>query len=76
LSEILGEEGIKKVLSLDLKIPIVAIGGVTPQDVQKILSLGVHGIAVSSGIVAAKNIKAAFKEYLNQTIFCRTENIG
>jgi thiamine-phosphate pyrophosphorylase len=76
LSEILGEEGIKKVLSLNLKIPIVAIGGIIPHDVQKILSLGVHGIAVSSGIVAAKNIKAAFKEYLNQTIFCRAENIG
>jgi thiamine-phosphate pyrophosphorylase len=63
LSEILGEEGIKKVLSLNLKIPIIAIGGITPQDVKKILELGVQGIAVSSGIVGAEDIKAAFEEY-------------
>jgi len=63
LSEILGEAGIKKVLDLHLKIPVIAIGGITPSDVPKILSLGAGGIAVSSGIVAAKNIKAAFKEY-------------
>jgi len=49
LSEILGEGGIKKVVSLDLKIPIIAIGGIVLEDVEKILSLGVHGIAVSSG---------------------------
>jgi len=64
LSEILGEVGIKKVLDLHLKIPIIVIGGITASDVPKILSLGVHGIAISSGIVAAKDIKAAFKEYL------------
>ena len=63
LSEILGEAGIKKVLDLNLKIPIIAIGGIIPSDVPKILSLGVYGIAISSGIVAAKDIKAAFKEY-------------
>jgi len=49
LSEILGENGIKKVVSLNLKIPILAIGGIVLEDVRKILSLGVHGIAVSSG---------------------------
>jgi thiamine-phosphate pyrophosphorylase len=64
LSEILGEAGIKKVLGLHLKIPVIAIGGITPSDVPKILSLGAYGIAISSGIVAAKSIKAAFKEYL------------
>jgi len=63
LSEILGEAGIKKVLDSHLKIPVIAIGGITPSDVPKILSLGVHGIAISSGIVAAQNIKAAFRAY-------------
>ncbi len=81
LSEILGEAGIKKVLDLNLKIPVIAIGGITPSDVPKILSLGVHGIAVSSGIVTAQNIKAAFKEYLvaidlEQTVFGFAENIA
>ncbi|MDR2580137.1 MAG: thiamine phosphate synthase [Fibromonadaceae bacterium] len=60
LSEVLGESGIKKVTSLRLNTPIIAIGGISPQDIPKILSLGVHGIAISSYIVAAKNIKEAF----------------
>jgi len=76
LSEILGEAGVKKVLDLHLKIPVIAIGGITPSDVPKILSLGAHGIAVSSGIVAAQNIKAAFKEYSKQTFFGFAENIA
>jgi thiamine-phosphate pyrophosphorylase len=76
LSEILGEEGTKKIIRLNLQIPVIAIGGIVPCDVQKILSLGVHGIAVSSGLVAAKNIKEAFKEYSNQTIFGSAKNIA
>jgi thiamine-phosphate pyrophosphorylase len=66
LSEILGETGIKKIIDMDLKIPIIAIGGIALRDVNKILSLGVQGIAVSSGIVAAKNIKKAFSLYLEE----------
>jgi len=66
LSEILGEAGIKKVADLNLKIPVIAIGGIALQDVGKILSLGVQGIAVSSGIVAAKDIKEAFALYLKE----------
>jgi thiamine-phosphate pyrophosphorylase len=76
LSEILGEEGIKKGLDLGLKIPVIAIGGISPADVPKILSLGVYGIAVSSGIVVAKNIKAAFKEYSKQAGFGFVKNIA
>jgi thiamine-phosphate pyrophosphorylase len=75
LSEILGEAGIKKVVDLNLKIPVIAIGGITLQDVRKVLSLGVQGIAISSGIVATKDIKEAFKEYLEQALFCLAENI-
>jgi len=75
LSEILGEAGIKKVLELHLKVPVVAIGGITLADVPKILSLGVQGIAVSSGIVAAKNIKAAYEEYSKQAVFGFAKNI-
>jgi len=64
LSEILGEAGIRRVIDLNLKIPVIAIGGIALQDVGKILSLGVQGIAVSSGIVAAKDIKEAFSLYI------------
>jgi thiamine-phosphate pyrophosphorylase len=66
LSETLGEAGIKKITDMNLKIPIIAIGGIAIQDVNKVLSLGVQGIAVSSGIVAAKDIKKAFSLYLKE----------
>jgi thiamine-phosphate pyrophosphorylase len=75
LSEILGEAGIKKVLDLHLKTPVIAIGGIIPADIPKILSLGIYGIAVSSGIVAAKSIKEAFKEYSKRTVFGFAKNI-
>jgi len=75
LSEILGEAGIKKVLDLHLKVPVIAIGGITLADVPKILSLGVQGIAVSSGIVAAKNIKTAYEEYSKRAVFGFAKNI-
>jgi len=75
LSEVLGEAGIKRVLDLHLKIPVIAIGGITLADIPKILSLGVQGIAISSGIVAAKNIKAAYEEYSKQTVFGSAKNI-
>jgi len=76
LSEILGEAGIKKAVDLNLKIPVIAIGGIILRDVKKILSLGVQGIAVSSGIMAAKDIKEAFKEYLERTVLCLAKNIA
>jgi len=76
LSEILGEAGIKKVLDSHIKIPVIAIGGIIPADIPKIISLGAYGIAVSSGIVAAKNIKAAFKEYSERIVFGFAENIA
>jgi thiamine-phosphate pyrophosphorylase len=76
LSEILGETGIKNVVDLNLKIPIIAIGGIALQDIEKIIPLGVQGIAVSSGIVAAENIKEAFKKYLEQVILCLGKNIA
>ena len=75
LSKILGEIGTKKVVALHLKIPIIAIGGIVPADLPKILALGIYGVAVSSGIVASKNIKAAFKEYSNHAIFGLAKNI-
>jgi len=76
LSEVLGETGIKNVVDLNLKIPVIAIGGIALQDIEKIVPLGVQGIAVSSGIVAAEDIGEAFKEYLKLVILCLGKNIA
>jgi len=63
LSAVLGETGIKKVIELNLKIPVIAIGGIAAEDVKRILALGVQGIAVCSGIVGAKDLKSALLRF-------------
>lgn len=51
-----------------VKVPIIAIGGITPERVEPILQTGAQGIAVLSGILLAKDpLKAAqaYAEALN-----------
>lgn len=55
LSPILGLEGYSKIIAQmkdeDIDIPIVAIGGITFDDIPEIMATGVTGIAMSGGIL-------------------------
>ena len=42
-----------------VSIPVVAIGGITQQNVEKLAGSGICGVAVISAIYAAKDVKAA-----------------
>lgn len=57
LSPILGLEGYKKIVdqmnSTGLNLPIVAIGGITADDIPEIMKTGVTGIALSGSILRA-----------------------
>lgn len=59
LSPILGIEGYKKIIesmkSSNLDIPIIAIGGITYDDIPSILGTGINGIALSGAILNAKD---------------------
>ena len=59
LSPILGLEGyrtiIQKMDEADIHIPIVAIGGITADDIPSILQTGVTGIALSGTVLRAKD---------------------
>jgi len=61
LSPILGTEGyssiIEKCRMEGINIPIIAIGGILPDDKEDILNTGVHGLAVSSVITMSENIQ-------------------
>ena len=51
LSPVLGAEGYKKILEkLQTETPIIAIGGITLDDVSTIVKTGVYGVAVSAAI--------------------------
>ena len=57
LSPLLGTDGsrdvVNKVRDADVLLPIVAIGGISIEDIPAIMSTGVNGIAVSGSIINA-----------------------
>jgi len=61
LSPILGISGfqeiIKRLAGLEKSIPLIAIGGILPEDIPELKSIGVHGIAMFSALILAKNRK-------------------
>ena len=59
LSPVLGLEGYASILSqmkeANINLPVVAIGGITNEDIPDILRTGVNGIALSGTILRAEN---------------------
>ena len=59
LSPILGTAGVAAVMSevraAGMTIPVVAIGGVTAEDVPALMAAGVNGVAMSGAILRAEN---------------------
>jgi thiamine-phosphate pyrophosphorylase len=57
LSPILGWDGINAIMRKlgSVHIPIIAIGGILPEDITAIMETGVHGVAVSGAITHAAN---------------------
>lgn len=55
LSPVLGIEGyaqiVKTVREADMLLPIVAIGGITLEDIPALMSTGINGVAVSGSII-------------------------
>jgi thiamine-phosphate pyrophosphorylase len=54
LEPVLGLEGYERILRLfnavNMHIPVIAIGGIVPDDIPDLLQAGVHGVAVSGAI--------------------------
>ncbi len=59
----LGPEGFTRLSRLAGGRPVLAIGGVTPDDVPGILRAGGTGVAVVSGILAAEDVERAASRY-------------
>lgn len=74
LSPILGLEGYKKIMeqvkNANINVPIIAIGGITPEDLPALLKTGIYGLALS-GVLTNKPdtdllIKQLYQEFKNQ----------
>ena len=59
----LGADGFQRIVELARGKPCIAIGGIKPEDVGPVLSVGGAGVAVVSGILGAGDIEAAAREY-------------
>jgi thiamine-phosphate diphosphorylase len=59
----LGSDGLRQVVGQGKGRPCLAIGGVKVSDVPEIHRSGAAGIAVISGILAARDVEAAARQY-------------
>ncbi len=70
LSPVLGIEGYNEILQScsvnGIRVPIIAIGGITVQDLEALHDAGLHGVAVSSAIKRTQNPVAAVKQFLGK----------
>jgi len=57
-----GPEFIAEIVA-NCSLPVIAIGGITPERVPEVLQAGAHGVAVLSGILAADDPARAAREY-------------
>ena len=69
LSPVLGLKGYTAILSqmkeANIELPVVAIGGITCEDIPAILETGVNGIALSGTILRAEDPAAETRKILN-----------
>ena len=68
LAPLLGTEGYRDILArmrgAGIRLPVVAIGGIEPEDVPAILSTGVTGIALSGAVARAEDPREATERFL------------
>ena len=68
--DLLGKDGYRhikeRLVQANIQIPILAVGGVKSEDVDKLMQTGVYGIAVSSAVNKAADPVRAFKEIYNK----------
>jgi thiazole tautomerase (transcriptional regulator TenI) len=58
-------KGVEKLqeITMNTKLPIIAIGGITPSNSRLVIKAGAKGIAVMSGVLEAEDPIQAVKEY-------------
>ena len=67
LNPVLGMQGLELIMEqldkMQINFPLIAIGGIKPADVKNILKLGIHGVAVSSAINDATDLRKTINDF-------------
>ena len=70
---LLGIEGYAKAMNVlkqqNIDLPVLAVGGVTLDDIDDLMKTGVFGIAASSAINQAENMREAYLDFYDKVIF-------
>lgn len=78
LSPVLGIEGIKKVTAAaknaGIELPIVAVGGITIDDVEPLIQAGVSGIAMSSAIITSDDPMLYTMKVMEKLLNIKSDN--
>jgi len=66
-------EGYKNAITIleqqQIELPVLAVGGVTLNDIDDLLKTGVFGIAASSAINQAEDMRSAYLDFYDKVIF-------
>jgi thiamine-phosphate pyrophosphorylase len=60
---LLGFEGYRQLQKQPIEIPVIAVGGITLNDVETLIQTGIYGIAVSAAVNLAIDPGAVVKEF-------------
>ncbi len=67
---LLGVDGYREIISAmqaeGIEIPVLAVGGIRPEDAGPLLRTGIYGLAVSGAINLAADPKEAFMDFYNK----------
>ena len=71
LSPIIGLEGYQQIISQmkanNISLPLIAIGGITKEDIPSLMQTGINGVALSGSILRAENPIEEMKEIIQTT---------
>ena len=59
--EVIGLQGLRKIRGV-VNLPLVALGGISKENIAKVISAGVDAVAVISAVLVAKDIAAACRD--------------
>lgn len=70
LSPVLGTEGYRSIINKikveNISVPVIAIGGITVNDVSQIIETGVYGVAVAGAVTFSENKEQTVKDFMDR----------